>query len=605
MVSAIMQSQVPPVNHGGDLYNHHSRLIQFINECKNMSQLKQIHAQTLRTASTTHNPHTYFLHSRILHFSSLTDLDYAFRVFDQIEDPNSFMWNSLIRACARSVERKEQAMMLYYRMSVEGTVFPDKYTFPFLLRACAYLFAYSEGIQAHAHIIKLGFDSDVYVNNSLIHFYASCGRLVLAQKVFENMCEKTLVSWNVIIDAYVQFGEFEMALKLFTRVQNMFEPDGYTLQSIINACAGLCSLALGMWAHAYVLRMRDTAVASDVLVNSSLVDMYCKCGFLKIAHQVFERMPERDITSWNSMILGFAMHGKAEGALEYFARLINTQTLMANSITFVGVLSACNHRGLVTEGRKYFEMMLTEYKIKPQLEHYGCLVDLLARAGNIDEALDLVTNMPMKPDVVIWRSLLDACSKQHASVELSEEVARQILDSEEAVSSGVYVLMSRVYASASRWNEVGLVRKLMTEEGISKVPGCSLIEVDGVTHEFFAGDTAHPRSREIYKVLDVIKKRLELMGYSSDYSQEPMVDDQSDRKQSSLGLHSERIAIAFGLLSLKPGLPIRIFKNLRVCNDCHKVFKLISTIFNVEIIMRDRARFHHFKDGTCSCMDYW
>lgn len=515
------------------------------------------------------------------------------------------MWNSLIRACARSVERKEQATMLYYRMLEEGTVFPDKYTFPFLLRACAYLFASSEGKQAHAHIIKLGFNSDLYINNSLIHFYASCGRLDLAQKMFENMCEKTLVSWNVIIDAFVQFGEFETALKLFTEMQNMLEPDGYTLQSIINACAGLCSLALGMWAHAYVLRVRDTAVASDVLVNSSLVDMYCKCGSLEIAQQVFERMPERDITSWNSMILGFAMHGKAEAALEYFARLIKTETLTPNSITFVGVLSACNHRGLVTEGRKYFEMMLKEYKIKPQLEHYGCLVDLLARAGNIDEALDLVTNMPMKPDVVIWRSLLDACSKQHASVELSEEVARQILDSEEVVSSGVYVLMSRVYASASRWNEVGLVRKLMAEEGISKEPGCSLIEVDGITHEFFAGDTAHPRSREVYEVLDVVKKRLELMGYSPDYSQAPMVDDQSDRKQSSLGLHSERIAIAFGLLSLKPGLPIRIFKNLRVCNDCHKVFKLISTIFNVEIIMRDRARFHHFKDGTCSCMDYW
>lgn len=610
MVLAITASQPPPVisianNGGGDSYIHHSRLLQFINDCKNMSQLKQIHGQTLRTLSTTHNPHAIFLHSRILHFSSLADLDYAFRVFDQIEDPNSFMWNSLIRACSRSVEWKEQAMVLYCRMLGEGTVLPDKFTFPFVLKACAYLFAFSEGKQAHSHILKLGFDSDVYINNSLIHFYASCGRLDLAQKVFENMCEKTLVSWNAIIDAFVQFGEFETALKLFNEMQNMFEPDGYTLQSIINACAGLCSLSLGMWAHAYVLRMSYGAVASDALVNSSLVDMYCKCGSLEIAQQVFERMPERDITSWNSIILGFAMHGKAEAALEHFARLVKMETLMPNSITFVGVLSACNHRGMVNEGRKYFDMMLTEYKMKPQLEHYGCLVDLLARAGFIDEALDLVTNMPMKPDVVIWRSLLDACSKQRASIELSEEVARQILDSDEAVSSGVYVLMSSVYASASRWNEVGLVRKLMTEKGIWKEPGCSLIEVDGITHEFFAGDTSHPRRREIFRVLDVIKERLELMGYSPDHSQAPMVDDHSDEKQISLGLHSERIAIAFGLLSSKPGLPIRIFKNLRVCNDCHKVFKLISTVFKVEIIMRDRARFHHFKDGICSCMDYW
>ncbi|KAJ6957994.1 pentatricopeptide repeat-containing protein [Populus alba x Populus x berolinensis] len=387
-------------------------------------------------------------------------------------------------------------------MLQRSSPFPDNHTFPFVLKACAYLFALFEGKQAHAHLLKLGFQSDVYINNSLIHFYASCGSL-------------------------------------------------------------------------------------------------------ESAKNVFDKMPQRSLVSWNSMILGFAMHGKGELALECFERMIRISRFVPNSITFVGVLSACNHRYMVNEGRKYFDMMVNEYKIEPQLEHYGCLVDILARAGLIDEALELVSSMPMKPDVVIWRSLLDSCCKRNASVELSENIARQILESEQGDSSGVYVLLSRVYASASRWNDVGLVRKLMTNNGILKEPGCSLIEVDGVTHEFFAGDTSHPQTKEIYQVLNVVEERLDSTGYKPDYSQAPMVDELNTSKRDSLRLHSERLAIAFGLLNLKPGMPIRIFKNLRVCDDCHKVTGLISEIFNVEIIVRDRVRFHHFKDGSCSCMDYW
>ncbi|KAK9277750.1 hypothetical protein L1049_007297 [Liquidambar formosana] len=598
-------SHVLPINNNSnDSLTHHRRLLLCLNECKSISQLKQIHAQTLRTTSIQ-NPDTFFLYSRILHFSSLSDIDYAFRLFDQIQDPNSFMWNTLIRTCARSTESKEQAILLYNRMLKEGSVMPDKHTFPFVLKACAYLFALSDGEQAHAQILKSGFGSDVYINNSLIHLYSSCGCLEHAQKVFDGMCERSVVSWNVLIDAFVQVGEFDTALRVFNEMQNLFEPDGYTVQSIAGACAGLGALSLGMWAHAYILRKGDADVASDVLVNTSFVDMYCKCGSLEIARQVFERMPKHDVTSWNSMILGLAMHGQAEAALEYFDRMIRSETFLPNPITFVGVLSACNHRGMVNEGRKCFDMMIRVFKIKPELEHYGCLVDLLARAGLINEALDLVSNMPMKPDVVIWRSLLDACCKKNASVELSEEVARQILDSEGDDCSGAYVLLSRVYASANQWNDVGLVRKLMTDKGVTKEPGCSSVEMDGFAHEFFAGDTSHPQTKEIYQVLDVIEEKLESMGYQPDFSQAPMVDELNDRKQHSLRLHSERIAIAFGLLSMKPGMPIRIFKNLRVCNDCHKVSKLISRIFNVEIIVRDRTRFHHFKDGSCSCMDYW
>ncbi|XP_022151200.1 pentatricopeptide repeat-containing protein At1g59720, chloroplastic/mitochondrial [Momordica charantia] len=582
---------------------HQSRLLQLLSHCTDLSQLKKIHARALRSFSTHES--SLFLFSRILHVSSLIDFDYACRVFDRIDNPNSFMWNTLIGACARSFDRKEQAILLFYRMLEEGSVEPDKHTFPFLLKACAYVFALSEGKQAHAHIVKLGLDSDVYVGNSLIHLYASCGCLNFALKLFEKMPKRSLVSWNVTIDAFVQCGLFENALKLFVEMQDVFEPDGYTMQSVISACAGIGALSLGMWAHAYVLRKAGGAMSADVLINSSLVDMYSKCGSLRMAQEVFETMPKHDLNSWNSMILGLAMHGRAESALRCFSRLVKMKQFLPNSVTFVGVLSACNHRGMVAEGRKYFDMMVNEYKIEPRLEHYGCLVDLLSRSGFIDEALELVANMHIKPDAVIWRSLLDACCKQNAGVELSEEVALQILESEKAASSGVYVLLSKVYASACQWNDAGLVRKAMADQGVAKEPGCSLIEVDGISHEFFAGDASHPKIKEIYDVIDLIEEKLEKDGYSPDYSQATMVDEPDNVKQQSLRLHSERLAIAFGLLNMKPGMPIRIFKNLRVCNDCHQVTKSISRIFNVEIIMRDRNRFHHVKNGLCSCMDFW
>ncbi|XWS68887.1 hypothetical protein CRYUN_Cryun04dG0132300 [Craigia yunnanensis] len=484
-------------------FDHHSRILFSLKQCTDMSQLKQIHAQTLRSTSPYH-PKTLFLYSQILHFSSFLDFNYALQLFNQIENPNSFMWNTLIRACAHNVNKKEQAIRLYLEMLDKALIFPDKHTFPFVLKGCAYLFALSEGKQVHAHALKHGFGSDVYVNNSLIHFYASCGCLNLAEKVFVKMSERSLVSWNVLIEGFVQFGKFNYALNLFREMRNTFDPDGYTLQSVVGACAGLGALSLGAWAHAYLLKKCDFDFSSDVLVNNSLVDMYCKCGSLGLAQQVFDGMPKPDLTSWNHLILGFAMHGQAEAAIGCFDKMIRTESFRPNSITFVGVLCACNHKGMVSEGRLYFDMMITDYKIKPVLEHYGCLVDLLARAGFIDEALDLVSMMPMRPDAVIWRSLLDACSKKNGSVELSEELARQVVESDGDIGSGVYVLLSRVYASACRWDDVGLVRKLMTDKGVTKEPGCSSIEIDGVAHELVAGDTSHPQTKEIYQMLNVI-----------------------------------------------------------------------------------------------------
>ncbi|KAL0358016.1 UNVERIFIED_CONTAM: Pentatricopeptide repeat-containing protein, chloroplastic/mitochondrial [Sesamum calycinum] len=587
---------------------HHDRLLHILTESATVSipHLKQIHAQILRNAPTPHHsPETLFLYSRLLHFSSLQDLTYSLQLFGQIPNPNTFIYNTLIRAYAHSKDHKKQAFPLFQELLNQESLLPDKHTFPFVLKACAYLFALSEGKQTHAQVLKHGFGSDVYANNSLIHFYASCGDSESVKKVFGKMPERSLVSWNVIIDALVQMGEFDEALRMFMEMKSSFDPDGYTVQSVIDACAGLGALSMGMWAHAYVLRKCEIDANFDVLVKNSLIEMYCKCGSLRMARQVFQGMSRRDVNSWNAMILGFAMHGEAERVFEHFGRMVNEEKLLPNSITFVGLLSACNHRGLVDEGRRYFDIMVNEYKVEPVLQHFGCLIDLLARNGQINKALDIVSSMPMKPDAVIWRSLLDASYKQSEGLDLSEEMAKQIMAADKSESSGVYVLLSRVYASANRWNEVGLVRKMMTDKGVSKEPGCSSIEINGIVHEFFAGDTTHPQTKEIYQFLDVIEERLKLAGYVPDFSQAPLIDEADDGKERSLRLHSERLAIAFGLLNSTPDAPIRVFKNLRVCRDCHNFTKLISQVFNVEIIMRDRLRFHCFKNGSCSCMDFW
>lgn len=409
-----------------------------------------------------------------------------------------------------------------------------------------------------------------------------------------------------MIDGYAMAGDYNTALYLSREMQlQSLVPDVYTVQSLLVASTGLGALSIGMWVHAFVIKRLHSKETSDIMVNNSLVDLYSRCGSLSMARQLFDSMPERDVASWNTMILALATHGRADDCFDAFNTMLRKDNLRPNSITFVAVLSACNHGGLVQEGLKYFHLFTHDFGIEPRLEHYGSLVNILARAGLVDEAIECVQRMPCKPDAVIWRSLLDACFRRKARLEVSESMALQALESGEEGDSGVYVLLSKAYASADRWNEVGLVRKLMAEEGIKKEPGCSSIEMNGIVHEFVAGDTSHPKSEEIYEKLEEVEKRISSAGYEFDPIEAPMVAGRDKVKRECLRLHSERLAMAFGLMSVSSGMPLRILKNLRVCGDCHTVAKLISRVYNVEIILRDRLRFHCFKDGCCSCMDYW
>ncbi|KAK9161224.1 hypothetical protein Syun_007565 [Stephania yunnanensis] len=339
----------------------------------------------------------------------------------------------------------------------------------------------------------------------------------------------------------------------------------------------------------------------DVVLGNALVDMYCKCGNIETALDIFHELPTKNVYCWNSVVVGLGMHGFGDEAIDAFVKM-ERNGVQPDGVTFVGLLSACSHSGLYYEGRRYFSEMVGTYGVEPGIEHYGCMVDLLGRGGFLEEALELIRTMPISPNNVVWGSLLRAC-QIHKDTEMSKQVMDHLLmlDPNDGAN---YVFLSNIYASLNRWNDVATCRRLMIENGVCKTPGCSSIEVDNNVHEFIAGDTSHPQFARINVFLDEIAKKLRVLGYELGMDS-VLHDIDEEEKESAVRYHSERIAVAYGLMSTPRGKPIKVVKNLRACTDCHAAIKLISKLFNREITVRDRSRFHHFRDGKCSCKDYW
>lgn len=349
------------------------------------------------------------------------------------------------------------------------------------------------------------------------------------------------------------------------------------------------------------------------MARTALVDMYAKCGRIGTARRLFEIMPRRNLVSWNAMLSGLSMHGMGAEVLKLFSRMVTEEELQPDDITFVGVLSACSRSGLVEQGQKAFQELSTVYGLTPKMEHYACMVDLLGRAGRLEEAEALVREMPVPPNEVVLGSLLASCGLHGRKLELGRRLMEEHSNSNSSSSASEYqVLLSNMYASSGRHFEAHRLREAMRRKGIRKAPGISFIQVDGRVHRFSAGDKSHPQAREVYAMLDEVVRRLRSAGYvvpdvASQISR-VMMDDylqNGEEREQALLLHSEKLAVCFGLISTRPGMPLRIFKNIRICTDCHAAIKLISDIFSREIIVRDRNRFHCFEKGTCSCSDYW
>lgn len=355
---------------------------------------------------------------------------------------------------------------------------------------------------------------------------------------------------------------------------------------------------MGKWLHSYINRNN---LGLNVMVGTALVDMYSKCGDLESAEYVFDKMPTHDVVAWNAMIMGFSMNGQSRKTMEFFKHMKN-EAMRPDDVTILGVLCACVHAGLVDEGHKCFDSISKELGLRPKLEHYGCLVDLLGRAGLLNEAYEVIQSMPMAPHTGVWGALLSAC-KIHKNVDLAEVAIEHLIELDHK-DGGYLAIMSNIYANARRWNDVSRVRDLMIKKGIGKLRGCSSIEIRGEIHEFGVEEKIHPRAKEIHYMIDEISNRLKMAGHVCS-TNEVFFDVEEEEKEKALYFHSEKMAVAFGLIATDKGTVIRIVKNLRICDDCHGSIKLISGIFEREIVVRDRSRFHHFKEGSCSCGDYW
>lgn len=392
---------------------------------------------------------------------------------------------------------------LFFEMCRENLQADGK-TLVIVFSACARLGDLRLGRKLHRYIMSnSNVNLDVFVGNALVDMYLKCGDANFARKVFQEMPIKNVVSWNSMISGLAQKGDFKESLSMFRKMQRLgVKPDDVTLVAVINSCANLGVLELGKWVHAYMARNQ---IRADGFLGNALVDLYAKCGSIDKAYWVFQGMNHKDVYSYTAMIMGLALHGQGGKALELFSDMPKLG-IEPDEVTFVGVLTACSHAGLVKEGRKYFEDMSIIYNIRAQLEHYGCMVDLLGRAGLINEAEEFIRNMPIEPDAFVLGALLGAC-KIHGKVELGERVLKKI-EKIEPRKDGAYVLMSNIYSSANRWSDALKLRKAMKEGNLEKAPGCSSIELDGVIHEFQKGDKSHPNTKEIYKLLGDIRNHL-------------------------------------------------------------------------------------------------
>lgn len=589
-------------------------------------------------------------------------VDYAWSLFRHTPKPDVFMYNTLIRGLAES-DKPQNSIIVFIEMRKKSLSSPDSFSFAFILKAAANLRSLGDGIQLHCQALTHGLDTHLFVGTTLISMYGECGCIGSARKVFDEMHERNVVAWNAVITAcfrvgnvkdarkmfdlmpfrdltswnvmlagHVKEGELEHAKKMFLEMsvrddvswstiivgfahngsfdeafgffrellRDGSRPNEVSLTGVLSACAQAGAFEFGKILHGFI---EKSGLIWIVSVNNALLDTYSKCGNLSMARLVFERMPDKkSIVSWTSMMVGLAMHGQGEEAIRLFHEMEKSET-RPDGITFISLLYACSHAGLIEQGCEYFSKMKDVYNIKPAIEHYGCMVDLYGRAGQLQKAYEFVSQMPIPPNDIIWRTLLGACSI-HGNVKLAENVKERLSELDPNNSSD-HVLLSNIYAVAEKWKDVAAVRRSMTDQRLKKTPGWSMIEVNKIMYTFMAGKKQDKIMEEAYEMLKDILLRLRVEGGYVPEIGTVLHDIEEEEKEDSVSMHSEKFAVAFGIARLCEGKTIRIVKNLRICRDCHVVMKLISQVYKLEIVVRDRSRFHSFKNGSCSCGDYW
>lgn len=544
--------------------------------------------------------HRYVKSALVHMYSRCFRVESALQVLDTVpggHDNDIFSYNSVLNALVES-GRWGEAVEVLGRMVNERVAW-DSVTYVSVMGLCAQIRDLQLGLQVHGQLLRGGLLFDVFVGSMLIDMYGKCGEVLNSRKVFDGLQNRNVVVWTALMTAYLQNGYFEETLNLFTCMdQEDTLPNEYTFAVLLNACAGIAALRHGDLLHA---RVEKLGFKNHVIVRNALINMYSKSGSIDSSYNVFFDMMYRDIITWNAMICGYSHHGLGKQALLVFKDMLSAGEC-PNYVTFIGVLSACAHLALVQEGFYYLNQLMKNYQIEPGLEHYTCVVALLCRAGLLEEAENFMKTTQVKWDVVAWRTLLNACHV-HRNYSLGKRIAESILQIDPH-DVGTYTLLSNMCAKASRWDGVVKIRKMMRERNIKKEPGVSWLEIRNVIHVFLSEGSNHPESIQIYKKVQLLLAMIKPLGYVPNIAS-VLHDVEDEQKEGYLNYHSEKLAVAYGLMKIPSPAPIRILKNLRMCDDCHTAVKLISKVTNRLIIVRDANRFHHFRDGSCTCADHW
>ncbi|EPS71704.1 hypothetical protein M569_03055 [Genlisea aurea] len=584
-------------------------------------ELQQSHALVIKSGI----PLSIFPLNRIASVCALStpSFQYAARIFRSLDRPEMLIWNYCLRAFAES-DSPFDAIMLFYQLRVHSDSFPDSHTFSFVLKACIRLLDAFHGRIVHGYVEKLGLlRSNLLLRNMILNLYASCGRPADANLMFFRMENRDIVTWNTMIvnlaknvdidsayalflrmpernvrswtsmiAGYVQSGKPKDAIDLYRSMEETgLKPNEATVVAVLSASADVGDLDLGIRIHDAVAR---NGFRRNLQICNSLIHMYVECGSLRDAYDVFSAMETRSVVSWSTMIRGLAIHGRGEESLRLFSEMGATKP---NGITFLGVLTACSHRGMVEQGLALFRSMIEDHGIDPTVEHYGCIVDLLSRAGFLRAAYEFIERMPSSPNAAVWGALLGGC-RLHKNPEIARIAAQRIIDDEDNDNDGYYVVAANTFSEAGQREDSAKARMAAKARGLIRNHGRSWITAKGRVHEFIAGDL-HPGTAEK-------ARELRSRGYVPKTGTVAMMDaTEEERRERVLWGHSEKSALVLGLAETEAGETIRIFKNVRVCEDCHEWFKVVSEVEEREILLRDRKVFHCFRDGICSCGDYW
>ncbi|KAH6762387.1 Tetratricopeptide repeat superfamily protein [Perilla frutescens var. hirtella] len=574
-------------------------LISTVSSCSSLGWMitgEQIHSEAVKLGLNSDVSVSNTLLSLYADTGCITECR---KLFSFMHDHDQVSWNTIVRAFSDSEASIIEATK-YFKDMIRAGWSPNTVTFINILAAAATLSCIELAHQIHALVLKCHLMNDNAVISSLLTCYGKCREITYCESIFSTMAEKDDASWNSMISGYIHNELLTEAMQLvWLMLHNGQRLDRFTFATVLSACASVATLEHGMEIHACATR---SCFVSDVVIGSALVDMYAKCGRIEYASRFFELMPLRNVYSWNSMISGYARHGDGHKALEIFGQM-KLENQPPDHVTFVGVLSACSHVGLVSQGYDHFESMNREYNLAPRIEHFSCMVDLLGRAGEFAKLEDFINRMPIEPNVLIWRTVLGACGRANGRLWDLGRRAAQMLRELEPQNAVNYVLLANMYASTQKWEHVAESRHAMKVAAAKKEAGCSWVTMKDGIHVFISGDKSHPETDAIHQKLAELREKMKAAGYTpqTNYA---LYDLEVENKEEILSYHSEKLAVAFAL-TRKSELPIRIMKNLRVCGDCHSAFKYISEIVHRQIVLRDCNRFHHFMDGKCSCNDYW